>query len=249
MDCDAHVAERKVLFDGGGPWDGNWDATFSRVVHGLTYSRLDHYDSIFQTQFSGWLDRQRIDKSAFAAIHTMGSDQTWDLREYDALEIILGKSDGKMYSIVLEDERPFAWEDTFCAKNAKGLTTPTKRWIRFSRLQPICENGEPPMPLDLRRIKGFGVWIRNTDETQEGPFSLNIHSISVVKLPCSCLVAVQKQEGVKEKVKVAIDTVRDSMKDTIAQTKVMDTLDTMKDSVKHSVKGSLAQAVVRMTKK
>jgi hypothetical protein len=39
------------------------------------------------------------------------------------------------------------------------------------------------------------------------------------------------------------------MKDTIAQAKVMDTLDTMKDSVKHSVKGSLAQAVVRMTKK
>ncbi|KAL2846628.1 hypothetical protein BJY01DRAFT_247156 [Aspergillus pseudoustus] len=253
MDCDAHVTQRKVLFDGVGPWVGNWKATNSRVVDGISYASLDHYDYMQQTEFHGWLDRQRIDCAAWAAIHTMGHYNVWGIEDYDAIEIVLGKSDGKIYSIVVEDDRPYGFETTFSAQNAKGLATPTRRFIRFDRLQPQSKDGKPVEPLKLDDIRGFGVWIKNTDETQEGAFSLNIHSISVVKLPCSCpsspgpYNALEKQDGMKDKVKVAIDTVRDQMKmsNTQAQEKLKDALDGMKDSMK----GSLAQAVVRMAKK
>ncbi|KAL3458901.1 hypothetical protein BJX64DRAFT_291682 [Aspergillus heterothallicus] len=253
MDCDAHVTERRVLFQGGSVWEGNWQPTHTRVVNGISYANLNHYEHMEQSEFHGWLDRQRIDCAAFAAIHTMGPDNLWDIEDYDALEIVLGKSDGKVYSIQLEDERPFGFAETFAAMNAKGLMTPTRRFIRFTRLQPQCKDGKPISPLKLHEIRGFGIWIGNTDETQEGPFSLNIHSISVVKLPCSCpsssgtSLAVEKQDGMRDKVKVAMDSVRDSVKGSNNQAQEM--LKDALDGMKGSMKGSLAQAVVRMAKK
>ncbi|PTU21226.1 hypothetical protein P175DRAFT_0493506 [Aspergillus ochraceoroseus IBT 24754] len=152
-DCSTHITERKVLFQGGCPWPGNWQTTHSRVVRGVSYSRLDSYLSL--SEFHGWLDRRSIDSAGFAAIHTMGQDHRWDLSQYDAIEVTMSRSDDKVYTLTLEDERPIAWEGTF-RPGTSGRTT--SRVIRLGRLKP--RKGDPYLrPLNLGDIRGFGIWI------------------------------------------------------------------------------------------
>ncbi|KAL2828015.1 hypothetical protein BDW59DRAFT_159971 [Aspergillus cavernicola] len=187
MDCTEHITERKVLFDGGSRWSGNWQTAANRSVGGTSHSYLETYPHLLQTEYHGWVDRLSVDNSAFAAVHTMGTDKQWDLTGYDAIELKLGPTDGKLYHIVIHDGRPFSWVGSF-----RGLLAASDRVIRFHRLIPMRmplrnqPGHEDPPPLNLGNIRGFGIYILNSDASQDGAFTLRILSISAVKLPCSC---------------------------------------------------------------
>ncbi|KAL4760397.1 uncharacterized protein BDW70DRAFT_137862 [Aspergillus foveolatus] len=118
--------------------------------------------------------------------------QSWDLSGYDAIELVLGKSDGKTYTLALEDDRSFlSWEAQFRCINEKGLMTATREVLRFSDLVPQRRRTSTfmsahPRELDLQKVRRFGIWIYSSGSSQEGPFSLSIYSINAVKLDCSC---------------------------------------------------------------
>ncbi|KAL4787030.1 complex I intermediate-associated protein 30-domain-containing protein [Aspergillus varians] len=166
-------------------WPGNWQGTGLRSVKSIAYVDIAHHTHIAQSEFHGWLDRDSVDNMGFASMQTTGSENTWDLSGYDAIELVLGKSDGKIYTISLEDDRAFSWRGRFRYENVKGLTIPTTRVIRFTNLEPDHRDQEM-RPLDLTNIRRFELGIRRSDGIQEGSFSLSIHSINVVKLPCTC---------------------------------------------------------------
>ncbi|KAL4914665.1 complex I intermediate-associated protein 30-domain-containing protein [Aspergillus aurantiobrunneus] len=189
MDCTEHIVDRRVLFGGGSTWYGNWRATSTDEVRGLAYVAVDHHSHLGQTEFHGWLNRARSRDKSFASLQSVGNDNEWDLSGFNALELVLGKSDGKQYTILLEDNRPVSWEANFRHINDKGLTVPVSRVIRFNRLWPtsrVSQLASLPQPIDLRNIKKCEIQCRNINEEQEGAFSLSLYSINAVRLSCTC---------------------------------------------------------------
>ncbi|KAL5340682.1 hypothetical protein BJX70DRAFT_396657 [Aspergillus crustosus] len=165
MDCTEHITNRRVLFKGGSDWEGNWTTTHSRVIRGIAYAHLDQYPHVGETQFHGWLDRKSVDTSAFAAMHTMGNENRWDLYDYDAIEIELSVacSDEWTYTIGLEDERPIRWEGGFRAtapSESNASEEMLRKVIRFKRLETLRGDAEDLRPLDMRNIRGVGILIR-----------------------------------------------------------------------------------------
>ncbi|KAL4978972.1 hypothetical protein BDW66DRAFT_148818 [Aspergillus desertorum] len=152
--------------------------------HDLTYASIEHNPYAETTEFRGWLDRASPhpnintvasastsvnDFSNYAYMESSlgnGTDtRTWDLSDYDAIELVLGKSDGKIYTLALEDERYFlSWEAQFRCVNAKGLMTATRMILRFQDLVPQRRRTSTfmsacPRELDLRKIRRFGIGI------------------------------------------------------------------------------------------
>ncbi|KAL4737301.1 hypothetical protein BDV11DRAFT_172108 [Aspergillus similis] len=121
---------------------------------GLTYASMEHHSYSETTEFYGWLDRSSLhpdtDTTSDASVNMLSSYaymessldignviQSWDLSGYDAIELVLGKSDGKTYTLALEDDRSFlAWEAQFRCINEKGLMTATRVILRFGDLVP-----------------------------------------------------------------------------------------------------------------
>ncbi|KAL5049485.1 hypothetical protein BDW71DRAFT_204741 [Aspergillus fruticulosus] len=158
--------------------------------HGLTYASIDRHPYAETTEFQGWLDRTSphpntktsTTASASVSVNNLSNyaymessqdndadtdtiPQTWDLSGYDAIELVLGKSDGKIYTLALEDDRYFlAWEAQFRCVNEKGLMTATRKIIRFSDLMPQRRRTSTvmsarPRGLDLRKIRRIGIGI------------------------------------------------------------------------------------------
>ncbi|RDW92899.1 uncharacterized protein DSM5745_00221 [Aspergillus mulundensis] len=188
----------------------------SSHARNLSYASIEHHSYAETTEFHGWLDRAPpgTDTSPKGTVNSACMEssrdnlefKTVDLTAYDAIEVVLGKSDGKVYTIALEDERQFlSWEGQFRCVNEKGLMTPTRRILRLGDLVPrrqrtsaIMRNS--PRLLDARKVGRFRVAIFNSHPSQEGPFSLSIYSINAVKLNCSCPPVVdpviERQNGV-----------------------------------------------------
>lgn len=108
-----------------------------------------------QTELHGWLDRQSINNRPSASIATNGADNHWDLTPHDAIELVLGKSDGKVYTIALTDHNGVPWEAKFRHENNKGLTTSVTKVIRFDSLRPRYANEDSVAPLQLDNIRKF----------------------------------------------------------------------------------------------
>lgn len=118
-------------------WFGDWHPEEVKGDQGMTFADLQHQQTLCQTDFHGWLDRKTRENQGRASVNTRGRTiNHWDLSEWDALELTLGKSDGKVYSFVLEDELPIAWEGRFQCENEKGLTTRSTRILPFANLVP-----------------------------------------------------------------------------------------------------------------
>ncbi|KAL4747067.1 hypothetical protein BDW72DRAFT_183567 [Aspergillus terricola var. indicus] len=169
---------------------------------------MEHHSYAETTEFYGWLDRSSlhpdINTTSNANANSLSSyaymessldngnfTQSWDLSGYDAIELVLGKSDGKTYTLALEDDRSFlCWEAQFRCINQKGLMTATREIVRFRNLAPQRRRKSTfmsarPRELDLQKVRRFGIGI-SSGSLQEGPFSLSICSINAVKLDCSC---------------------------------------------------------------
>jgi len=60
----------------------------------------------FASQFSSNSDNgdERISNNEVASTTTKG-EETWNLSAYDGIEISLGKGDGKVYTLILKDEK------------------------------------------------------------------------------------------------------------------------------------------------
>lgn len=74
---------------------------------------------------------------------------------HDAIELVLGKSDGKVYTIALTDHNGVPWEAKFRHENNKGLTTSVTKVIRFDSLRPRYANEDSVAPLQLDNIRKF----------------------------------------------------------------------------------------------
>jgi hypothetical protein len=134
------------------------------------------------TEFYGWLDQSSLHPDTNATRNTnvnslsnyaymessLDNDnfiQSWDLSGYDAIELVLGKSDGKTYTLALEDDRSFlSWEAQFRCINEKGLMTATKKVLRFRDLVPQRRRTSTfmsahPRELDLQKVRRFGIGI------------------------------------------------------------------------------------------
>ncbi|KAL6230536.1 hypothetical protein BDW75DRAFT_244735 [Aspergillus navahoensis] len=153
---------------------------------GLTYSSIERHPYAETTEFHGWLDRAsphpttKSDTTASASVNNIWNyaymessrdndantdPQTWDLSGYDAIELVLGKSDGKIYTLALEDDRSFlSWEAQFRCVNEKGLMTATRKILQFNDLMPQRRRTSTimsacPRALDLRKVRRFGIGI------------------------------------------------------------------------------------------
>ncbi|KAL4995460.1 hypothetical protein BDV10DRAFT_188094 [Aspergillus recurvatus] len=152
--------------------------------HGLTYASIERHPYAETTEFQGWLDRTsphpntKTKTTSSASVNNLSNyaymessldnkdlTQTWDLSDYDAIELVLGKSDGKTYTLALEDDRYFlSWEAQFRCVNEKGLMTPTRKILRFKDLVPQRRRTSTimsacPRALDLRKVRRFGIGV------------------------------------------------------------------------------------------
>jgi hypothetical protein len=118
-------------------------------------------------KFHGTLDIKTLGGAGFASQRTRGEDRTWDLSAYDGIELIIDSADGKLYTLTLKDEilpkRPdgreqstISWEFDF---RAEGRRTIFVKWSDF-RATYRGKNRDDAEPLDLKRIKRFGIMIR-----------------------------------------------------------------------------------------
>lgn len=163
------------------PLKANSDIT-TNGTGGLTYASMEHHPYAETTEFYGWLDQSSLHPDTNATKNTnlkslsnyafiessLDNDnfvQSWDLSGYDAIELVLGKSDGKTYTLALEDDRSFlSWEAQFRCINEKGLMTATRKVIRFRDVVPQRRRTSTfmsahPRELDLQKVRRFGIGI------------------------------------------------------------------------------------------
>jgi len=104
-----------VLFGASKPWlPPPWITTDDRVRGGVSRSYLTALpDSC--ARFHGHLDTSTLGGAGFASqfsppdVARSVEDEeegSWDLSEYDGIEVAVGKGDGKVYTLILKDEPP-----------------------------------------------------------------------------------------------------------------------------------------------
>ena len=121
--------------------------------------------------FSGYLDIKTLGGAGFASQRTTREDRTWDLSEFDGLELDIAESDGKQYTFILKDEilpkspngreqSTISWEYcfTFEGTQRKG----GKVFVAWGDLQPTYRGREKEdiRPLNLKSIKRFSIMMR-----------------------------------------------------------------------------------------
>ncbi|KAI4265989.1 MAG: hypothetical protein L6R38_009028 [Xanthoria sp. 2 TBL-2021] len=160
--------------------------------------------------FEGYLDIETLGGAGFAsqfqypASENEGSkssnDGVWDLSAYEGIELDVGASDGKVYTLILKDEEAqdkrddgrekagLNWEADFRAN--KGSQGPAGEevvrknvWIPWSDLKPTYRGKKKDdaglfKPGEIRRI---GFMMRSFFGTQQGDFRLELRSITARK--------------------------------------------------------------------
>ncbi len=102
-----------VLFGASEPWlPPPWTTTDDRVRGGASRSYLSALPDN-GARFHGHLDTSTLGGAGFASQFSpldaavAGEDERksgWDLSAYDGVEVAVGKSDGKVYTLILKDE-------------------------------------------------------------------------------------------------------------------------------------------------
>lgn len=96
--------------------------------------------------------------------------KTWDLSNYDGLELVINKADTKTYTLTLKNDilprRPdgreqstLSWEYDF---QADSPNKPCRIFVHWDEFRPTYRGKEIPdaEPLDLKRIRRFGIMVR-----------------------------------------------------------------------------------------
>ncbi|KAJ5288845.1 hypothetical protein N7478_001875 [Penicillium angulare] len=175
------------LFGGPRAWSqDDWTSSDDRVRGGSSISHLSASSSSLEAKFHGTLDIKTLGGAGFASQRTTG-DLDWDLSLYDGIELVLGPSDGKTYTLTLKDQilpkRPdgrdrssVSWEFDFKSKSGGKLFIPWGAFRPTYRGREV-EGGK----LDLKGIKRVGIMVRSFFGEQEGDFELGIYSISALR--------------------------------------------------------------------
>lgn len=98
----------------------------------MSTSFLKPLNSPSSALFSGFLDVKTLGGAGFASQRTISTEQR-DFTEFDGIELNLGKSDGKRYSLILKDE--------VLPKRPNGLERSSVNW-EYEFLLPVSEGGE-----------------------------------------------------------------------------------------------------------
>ncbi|KAL4892025.1 complex I intermediate-associated protein 30-domain-containing protein [Aspergillus ambiguus] len=177
---------KTALFGGDQPWSPrDWTASDDQVRGGSSYSIFDCNASSPTAFFHGHLDTQTLGGAGFASQRTTGEDRTWDLSHYDGLELDIGRSDGKTYTVTLKDTIPskrpdgrdestLSWEYDFRVLKREKI------FVKWSDFKPTYRGKEQKdaKPLDLGNVKRISLMARSFFDTQEGDFFLEVHSIA-----------------------------------------------------------------------
>lgn len=143
-----------------------WTASDDRVRGGSSVSELK--PTAEGVLFHGNLDIESLGGAGFASQRTVGDDQVWDLSGQDGVELRVGPSDGKRYTISLTDEIPerrpdgreqsaLVWEYDFCTREiGHKVHVPWRKLKPTYRGKPV----EHARPLDLSHIRRFRIMIR-----------------------------------------------------------------------------------------
>jgi hypothetical protein len=148
-----------------------WSPLDDVVMGGRSSSRVEHVDGILR--FEG-----RVSLENGGGFASMQADVDFDLRDARALVLDL-RGDGKRYKVGLYDERGrgrVAYRAPFEVDQDRWSTVK----IRFDELQPRFRGRDVPdaPPLERSHVQGLSILI---SDKQQGPFELDIRSISVVE--------------------------------------------------------------------
>lgn len=207
------TATRNAIFGGDRPWQPlDWTASDDRVRGGASQSYLS-CDGMTSgpARFYGELDIKRLGGAGFASQRTTAEEKSWDLSEFDGIEIIVGQSDGKRYTLVLRDELPGKRED---GRDKAGISyeadfttsqngreeqqdrqssqvfgshqaesSKQKTFIPFVEFKATYRGkGKPDAkPLDTKNIRRWNIMMRSHFGEQEGPFSVEVVLIAAVQ--------------------------------------------------------------------
>ncbi|KAH8598936.1 complex I intermediate-associated protein 30-domain-containing protein [Bisporella sp. PMI_857] len=183
-------AARFDLYGGESPWQPkDWKSSDDRVRGGSSISHLTLWPSSSAVEFYGNLDIKTLGGAGFASQRTEGEYWSWDLSEYDGLEIKIEKVDRKRYTFILKNEilpmshngreqSTTSWEYDFQLKdsNIRAVSIDWKDFKPTYRGKQLKD----ARPLDLKNIRRISLIIRSFFGDQEGEFSLTVKSISAV---------------------------------------------------------------------
>ncbi|KAF2637063.1 CIA30-domain-containing protein [Massarina eburnea CBS 473.64] len=188
-----------VLFGGDSSWKAaDWIASDDRVRGGKSQSYLDCSGSGDSARFHGTLDIKTLGGAGFASQRTTTDSETWDLSDYDGIQLHLGKSDGKRYTFILKDEllprnpengrdqATTSWEYDFGDENdVMGMGESSYLFVPWGSFKPTYRGKEKKDAgnLDKKNVKRFSIMMRSFFGDQEGDFSLTIKSIKAVSKP------------------------------------------------------------------
>ncbi|KAF2691287.1 CIA30-domain-containing protein [Lentithecium fluviatile CBS 122367] len=185
-----------VLFGGKESWDAaDWTASDDRVRGGKSQSHLDISKS--SARFYGNLDIKTLGGAGFASQRTTSEEKTWNLSDYDGIQINLGKSDGKRYTFILKDEllspklengreqATVSYEYDFTNPEDAAQAEHSFVFVPWKDFTPTYRGKEKKdaKALDRKNVKRFSIMMRSFFGDQEGDFSLTIKSIKAVSRP------------------------------------------------------------------
>ncbi|ETS78194.1 hypothetical protein PFICI_10256 [Pestalotiopsis fici W106-1] len=183
------------LFGGAAGWDARcWTSSDDRVRGGKSQSYLEctsgQHTQVSAAIFRGNLDIKTLGGAGFASQRTTDDQGPWDLSRGDGILLKLLGGDGKKYTLTLKDQelpkRPdgreqstVSWEYDFTHEKDH------KAFVPWSAFKPTYR-GKPKSdaePLDLKSVRRVSIMMRSFFGEQQGPFRLEIESISVAEDP------------------------------------------------------------------
>ncbi|KAI1309278.1 NADH:ubiquinone oxidoreductase intermediate-associated protein 30 [Xylaria venustula] len=172
---------RKYLFGETDSWLAeHWVASDDRVRGGRSISHLDYAsEASARVRFHGELDIKALGGAGFASQRSP-EQCSWDLSQFEGLNLAIHDGDGKKYTLVIKDtvaaERPdgrlystVSWEYDFEGKTGEVC-------VPWEDLKPTYRGKPAPdaAPLDRGNIKSISFMMRSFFGEQEGPFNLEL---------------------------------------------------------------------------
>ncbi|KAI9819856.1 MAG: hypothetical protein M1827_006425 [Pycnora praestabilis] len=187
------VPSQVSLLGGDRPWNSSdWVASDDRVRGGKSQSYFDCSPSQPSARFHGNLDIKALGGAGFASQRTTGEDRSWDLSNYDGLQLDIEQADDKQYTLTLKDDllppnpengreqSTISYEYDFRVQSQTKERKSTILFIPWDQLKATYrgrEKKDAAAP-KLKDIKRISLLMRSFFGSQEGPFSLSLISIS-----------------------------------------------------------------------
>ncbi|MCJ1354488.1 MAG: hypothetical protein MMC33_004477 [Icmadophila ericetorum] len=188
------MSSQLALFGGSIPWispSTGWKTVDDRVRGGSSVSNLTVNSSTNSAVFSGILDTKTLGAAGFASQVTTG-DTVWDLSLYEGLWVEIEKSDGMQYTLIIKDDiqqdkrddgrekASINWEVDFQIGDKKKQEEGDSLRFAWTDFKAFYRGRERKNVGDLntKEIQRFSVMARSHFGNQEGPFRLELRSIT-----------------------------------------------------------------------